>query len=41
MNKGFFFSHMGWLLVEKSEALVQEGRKINLKDLFEDPIVMF
>ena len=33
MNKGFFFSHMGWLLVEKSDDLVKEGLKLDLTDL--------
>eukprot|EP00397_Hematodinium_sp_SG-2012_P025325 GEMP01026445.1.p1 GENE.GEMP01026445.1~~GEMP01026445.1.p1 ORF type:complete len:517 (+),score=62.95 GEMP01026445.1:45-1595(+) len=39
-NRGFFFSHCGWLLVKKSEACVGAGRKIDISDLKKDPIVM-
>ncbi|KAL4471378.1 hypothetical protein ABPG74_008271 [Tetrahymena malaccensis] len=41
MNRGFFFAHMGWLLVKKSKALVDEGYKIDVQDLLNDPVVMF
>lgn len=41
MNRGFFFAHMGWLLVKKSDALVEEGYKIDVSDLLNDPVVKF
>ncbi len=41
IKKGFFFSHVGWLLVKKSPQMVEEGRKIDVSDLFSDPVVMF
>lgn len=41
IKKGFFFSHVGWLLKNKSPELVEEGRKIDMSDLKNDPVVMF
>lgn len=40
-TRGFFFAHMGWLLVKKHKDVVQAGREIDLSDLLEDPVVMF
>jgi stearoyl-CoA desaturase (Delta-9 desaturase) len=39
MSNGFFFSHVGWLLVKKSPQLVEEGKKLNVDDLLADPVV--
>ena len=41
MKRGFFFSHVGWLLVKKTPELVTEGQKIDISDLKNDPVVMF
>ncbi|KAM3135763.1 hypothetical protein pb186bvf_012160 [Paramecium bursaria] len=40
-KKGFWYCHVGWLLKEKSQELIEEGRKIDLSDLKADPVVMF
>jgi len=40
-NLGFFYSHVGWLLVEKNYETVNEGKKLNLDDLHNDPFVMW
>jgi len=40
INRGFFFSHMGWLFLKKDESIIQEGNKLDLIDLKEDKIVM-
>lgn len=40
-KRGFFFSHMGWLLVKKHPAVVEAGKTLNYDDLLEDPVVMF
>ncbi|XP_015785334.1 acyl-CoA desaturase 1 [Tetranychus urticae] len=40
-NRGFFFSHMGWLLCRKHPLVIACGRKIDLSDLLEDPLVVF
>lgn len=41
INQGFFYSHVGWLLVKKTPELKEEGRKIDMSDLKNDPVVMF
>jgi stearoyl-CoA desaturase (delta-9 desaturase) len=40
-NRGFWFSHVGWLLFKKSAAVIEAGKKINMRDLQSDAIVMF
>jgi stearoyl-CoA desaturase (delta-9 desaturase) len=39
--RGFFFAHIGWLLVKKNQKVVDAGRQIPMDDLLADPIVMF
>lgn len=41
MKKGFFFAHVGWLLMKKDPRLVEEGRKIDMSDLSKDAVVMW
>eukprot|EP00090_Calanus_glacialis_P036639 TRINITY_DN6261_c0_g1_i1.p1 TRINITY_DN6261_c0_g1~~TRINITY_DN6261_c0_g1_i1.p1 ORF type:complete len:343 (-),score=76.93 TRINITY_DN6261_c0_g1_i1:75-1103(-) len=40
-NRGFFFAHMGWLMVRKHPEVIKEGKTISMTDLENDPIVMF
>jgi len=40
-NRGFWFSHCGWLLFKKHPAVLEAGKKVNMEDLKADPIVMF
>lgn len=40
-TRGFFYAHVGWLLVKKHPDVVKAGRDIDLTDLLEDPVVMF
>jgi len=40
-NRGFFFAHMGWLLVRKHPAVRKAGKTISMADLEQDPLVMF
>ncbi|UYV83564.1 SCD [Cordylochernes scorpioides] len=40
-NRGFFFSHMGWLLIKKHPLVIEKGKSIYLKDLLEDPVISF
>jgi len=40
-QRGFFYAHMGWLLVKKDQLVIDAGRKIPMDDLEKDPIVMF
>jgi len=40
-KRGFFFAHMGWLLVRKHPAVLKAGKRIDMSDLEADPVVMF
>jgi stearoyl-CoA desaturase (delta-9 desaturase) len=40
-KKGFFFSHIGWLLTKKHPAVKEASLKLNFDDLLDDPVVMF
>lgn len=39
--RGFFFAHIGWLLVRKHPDVIEKGRKLELSDLLADKVVMF
>ncbi|KAG7238830.1 hypothetical protein INR49_030374, partial [Caranx melampygus] len=40
-KRGFFFSHIGWLLCRKHPMVIEKGRKIDMSDLKADKVVMF
>jgi len=40
-NRGFFFAHVGWLLVPKHPDIKTKGDTIPCHDLKADPVVMF
>jgi len=40
-NRGFFFSHVGWLLMKKHPEVIRRGRRIDMSDVLADPIVTF
>jgi len=40
-KRGFFFSHMGWLLVKKDPKVIEAGKKLDMSDLDRDPVVYF
>ncbi|CAB3222004.1 unnamed protein product [Arctia plantaginis] len=40
-ERGLFFSHMGWLCCKKSPEVIEGGKRIDLTDLYADPVVMF
>jgi stearoyl-CoA desaturase (delta-9 desaturase) len=40
-TRGFFFSHIGWLLLKKDRAVVEAGKDMDFSDLLEDPVVRF
>ncbi|XP_061766012.1 stearoyl-CoA desaturase b [Nerophis ophidion] len=40
-KRGFFFSHIGWLLVRKHPDVISKGRKVEMSDLKADKMVMF
>ncbi|XP_063925341.1 acyl-CoA Delta-9 desaturase-like [Zophobas morio] len=41
INRGFFFSHMGWLMVRKHPDVIKRGKTLDLSDLEADPVVRF
>jgi stearoyl-CoA desaturase (delta-9 desaturase) len=40
-NRGFWYSHCGWLVMKKRREVAEAGRKVNVEDLRLDPVVMF
>ncbi|KAH8282491.1 hypothetical protein KR054_007962, partial [Drosophila jambulina] len=40
-SRGFFYSHIGWLLVKKHPDVTTKGKGLDLSDIRADPIVMF
>jgi len=40
-NRGFFFSHIGWLLMKKHPEVIRRGRQVDMSDVLADPIATF
>ncbi|KYQ54756.1 Acyl-CoA Delta(11) desaturase [Trachymyrmex zeteki] len=40
-NRGFFFSHVGWLMMKKHPDVIRRGRQVDMSDVLADPIVAF
>ncbi|CAG4970520.1 unnamed protein product [Colias eurytheme] len=40
-NRGFFFSHVGWLMMKKHPHVISEGSKIDMSDITSDPMLVF
>lgn len=40
-KRGFFFSHMGWLMCRKHPDVIEKGKGIDLADLRTDKLLMF
>lgn len=40
-KRGFFFSHVGWLLVRKHPDVITKGKGIDISDLTEDKVLRF
>lgn len=38
-QRGFFFSHMGWLMYRKHPEVIKHGKKVDCSDLLADPVV--
>jgi len=41
INRGFFFAHMGWLLMKKHPLVVEKGKTLDMSDLTSDPVLAF
>ncbi|XP_066580887.1 acyl-CoA Delta-9 desaturase [Prorops nasuta] len=40
-NRGFFFAHVGWLMMKKHPEVIKKGQKIDMSDVLADPVVIF
>lgn len=40
-NRGFFFAHVGWLMMKKHPDVIKEGSKIDMSDITSDPLIKF
>lgn len=40
-TRGFFFSHVGWLLCKKHPEVIAKGKKLDISDLVADPVLHF
>ncbi|XP_049854418.1 acyl-CoA Delta-9 desaturase-like [Schistocerca gregaria] len=40
-RRGFFFAHVGWLMMRKHPEVVRRGRQIDMSDILADPVVRF
>lgn len=40
-QRGFFFSHMGWLMVRKHRDVLVKGRTVDMTDLEQDWVVVW
>ncbi|XP_070504677.1 delta(9)-fatty-acid desaturase fat-7-like [Chironomus tepperi] len=40
-KRGFFFSHMGWLMCKKHPDVRKYGAKVDMSDLESDPLLLF
>ncbi|XP_050307238.1 acyl-CoA Delta-9 desaturase-like [Anthonomus grandis grandis] len=41
VNRGFFFSHIGWAMMKKHPQVKEKGQTIDLSDLYGDPLLRF
>ncbi|KAH8246956.1 hypothetical protein KR032_005052 [Drosophila birchii] len=40
-NRGFFFAHVGWLMMLKHPDVLRRGRQIDMTDVLDDPVIRF
>ncbi|GAB1864920.1 Acyl-CoA Delta(11) desaturase [Camponotus japonicus] len=40
-QRGFFFSHMGWLMIRKHPDVINKGATVDMSDLEKDPVVVW
>ncbi|CAG5106882.1 Similar to Acyl-CoA Delta(11) desaturase (Spodoptera littoralis) [Cotesia congregata] len=40
-HRGFFFSHVGWLMMRRHPAVKKYGSKIDMSDIKNDPVIQF
>lgn len=40
-NRGFLFSHVGWLCMRKHPEVYRKGKSVDLSDISSDPLLAF
>nr|AAM28483.2 acyl-CoA desaturase HassLPAQ [Helicoverpa assulta] len=40
-SRGFFYSHVGWLLVRKHPEVKKRGKELNMSDIYNNPVLRF
>ncbi|XP_033224628.1 acyl-CoA Delta(11) desaturase-like [Belonocnema kinseyi] len=40
-SRGFFFSHVGWLMMKRHPAVIRNGKKVDMSDIKADPVIRF
>lgn len=40
-TRGFFYSHMGWLLVRKHPEVLRRGKFVDMEDIYANPVLRF
>ncbi|QIH04884.1 hypothetical protein [Dasineura jujubifolia toursvirus 2a] len=40
-KRGFWFSHVGWLMMTKHEEVIKNGKVIDMSDVVNDPVVIW
>ncbi|XP_045775311.1 acyl-CoA Delta(11) desaturase-like [Maniola jurtina] len=40
-NRGFFFSHIGWLMLKKNDQVLQRGKQMDMSDITNDPLLRY
>lgn len=40
-KRGFFFAHVGWLMMRKHPEVLRRGKEVDMSDVMADPVVQF
>lgn len=40
-NRGFFFAHVGWLMMLKHPDVISKGNQVDMSDIVNDPLIKF
>ena len=38
-RRGFFYSHVGWLMMKKHPESLKKGKQVDMSDILADPVV--
>lgn len=41
VHRGFFFSHIGWLMMKHHPAVKKYGKNVDMSDIAADPVIRF